>query len=515
MAYYLTYRPQQINDLDNQTVREILYSVLSQEDPPHAYLFTGPKGLGKTSSARLVAKSLNCLTIHGGTRKEKKDSPKNVEPCNTCQMCVSITNGSSMDVLEIDAASNRGIDEIRELRERIRLAPAQARRKVYIIDEVHMLTNEAFNALLKTLEEPPKHAVFILATTEPHKVPETIISRCLHVPFSRATEDELVRSLKRIVKAEKLTVTDTLLKQVASLADGGFRDGTKILEELVSLSKDKHITEDLLEKRYHINSTHSAVFQILTAFGNKDTKSGFEIVSKLSENGTDFTYVLEQVIDGLHRILLEKTGVLQNKEKNSVVSLFSLSDLTGLFVILNKAANDMKYTIIPELPLEIALIEWSVKPERVNTEHVVKDEVIKEKVEELVEEVTVKSLRKQMGNVAKKQFVDPEPKKVEKVEKKDINVNLLAYKSEGDLTDEWIAEFWNAIIHRMKEYNHTLAGVMRGCKVRSFDRKTLIIETKFTFHKERLSDEKTLKALEEVCKSLTGNNIKVLVELSK
>lgn len=511
MAYYLTYRPQRISDLDNENVREVLFSVLSQKDPPHAYLFTGPKGLGKTSSARLVAKSLNCLTLHKDT-ESKKSSEKDVEPCNSCQMCVSITNGSSMDVLEIDAASNRGIDEIRELRDRIRLAPAQARRKVYIIDEVHMLTNEAFNALLKTLEEPPKHAVFILATTEPHKVPDTIISRCLHVPFSQATPSELERSLKRIVKGEGISVSDSVLQQIANLSEGGFRDGAKILEELTSLSKDKKITQEILEKRYHLKSTRSAVSHILTAFGKKDAKSGFEIIQQLVQGGVDFSYVTDQILKSLHDVLLIKSGVKKDTEKESISSLFSLVDLTRLFSLLNKASLDMKYTTIPQLPLEIALATWSQKTEESKTE--LATEEIKEKVEEMIEEVTVKSLRKEIGTMAKKQFTDPDPKKPEKETKKDINVNLLAYKSEGDLTSEWIEEFWQGIIHKMKDYNHTLAGVMRGCRIRSFDRKTLIIETKFAFHKERLSEEKTVKALEDVCKALTGNNIKVLVELS-
>ena len=164
MVFYRKYRPQKIDDLDSAAVRDTLHAVL-QNDVSHAFLFTGPKGLGKTSTARIVAKVVNC-------ERKKKGS---IEPCNECDQCVSITNGTNVDVLEIDAASNRGIDEIRELKEKIRLAPVAAHRKVYIIDEVHMLTTEAFNALLKTLEEPPSHAMFILCTTEAHKVPETIV----------------------------------------------------------------------------------------------------------------------------------------------------------------------------------------------------------------------------------------------------------------------------------------------------------------------------------------------------
>src|SRR5215469_4743338 len=195
MVFYRKYRPQHISDLDSASVRQTLYAVL-QKNIPHAFLFTGPKGLGKTSTARIVAKVVNC-------EKRKKGE---TEPCNICSQCVSIASGTNVDVLEIDAASNRGIDEIRELKEKIRLAPVLAIQKVYIIDEVHMLTTEAFNALLKTLEEPPEHAMFILCTTEAHKVPETIVSRCFQIMFKPATDQEIARSLERVAKGENLKI---------------------------------------------------------------------------------------------------------------------------------------------------------------------------------------------------------------------------------------------------------------------------------------------------------------------
>src|ERR1700722_6921705 len=204
MVFYRKYRPQKIDYLDSAAVRDTLHAVL-QNDVSHAFLFTGPKGLGKTSTARIVAKVVNC------ERRKKGE----VEPCNECDQCVSITNGTNVDVLEIDAASNRGIDEIRELKEKIRLAPVAAKRKVYIIDEVHMLTTEAFNALLKTLEEPPEHAMFILCTTEAHKVPETIISRCFQVQFKPAKDKEIARSLTRIIEGEEINIEKDVLRVIS------------------------------------------------------------------------------------------------------------------------------------------------------------------------------------------------------------------------------------------------------------------------------------------------------------
>src|SRR3989338_5228486 len=190
MVLYRKYRPQRLSELDLEDVREKLAKIVGSSFRPHAYLFSGPKGTGKTSAARIVAKIINCET----------SSNNKGEPCNKCESCVAIREGRYLDVLEIDAASNRGIDEIRDLREKIKLAPVSAKYKVYIIDEVHMLTNDAFNALLKTLEEPPAHAQFILATTEADKLPETIISRTTRINFQKASHGELRQSLDRVIK---------------------------------------------------------------------------------------------------------------------------------------------------------------------------------------------------------------------------------------------------------------------------------------------------------------------------
>lgn len=511
MAYYLTYRPQTIDQLDNQAVRETLISVLRKEDVPHAFLFTGPKGLGKTSSARIVAKAVNCTSRH----KQKGTDSSNVsdvEPCNTCEMCVSITNGSQMDVLEIDAASNRGIDEIRDLREKIRLAPTSATKKVYIIDEVHMLTTEAFNALLKTLEEPPKHAMFILATTEPHKVPETIISRCLHVSFSKATAEELQRSFARIVTGESLDVSDDVLFEIARLSDGGFRDGVKILEELVSLSDGKKITRDILEKKFHTKSIDQGIEKLLTAFTSKDMTLGLQTTKSLSDFGVDFGFVLQVLLQKIHTILLVKTGVQTDDSLKKFADALSFGDISRLFEILSKSVMEMKHTIIAQLPLELAIVEFS----DVHSVESAVQPVTTEKLEKTVEKISVQSLRKEVGKMTRQQLLSSHPaEKVIKVGIAPNNGNLLAFKSDGDVTDEWLEDFWQAIIHKMKDHNHTVAGVMRGCRIKSYDRTALVIETKFAFHKDKLGDDKMIAILEDICKHLTGKTISVSVELVK
>ena len=222
-ALYRVWRSQSFADLVGQEhVTRTLKNALKEKRFSHAYLFSGPRGTGKTSTAKIFAKAVNCL---------EGPAP---EPCNRCEPCRRIAEGSLMDVVEIDAASNRGVDEIRDLRDKVKFAPTEVRYKVYIVDEVHMLTTEAFNALLKTLEEPPDHVIFILATTEPHKLPQTIRSRCQHFPFHRISFREIVRHLHRICDAQSVEVDEAALATIARAADGGMRDALSLLDQVLA-----------------------------------------------------------------------------------------------------------------------------------------------------------------------------------------------------------------------------------------------------------------------------------------
>lgn len=495
MVYYRKYRPQKIDDLDNATVRETLISVLKRSST-HAFLFTGPKGLGKTSTARIIAKAVNCTG-------KKKDE---VEPCNICQQCVSITEGINLDVLEIDAASNRGIDEIRDLKEKIRLSPVSAKMKVYIIDEVHMLTTEAFNALLKTLEEPPSHAIFILCTTEPHKVPATIISRCLHIAFHLATTEELVRSFKRIVTEEKIAIDDEVLNIIAHLADGGFRDGAKILEEIASLANGQKITKEFIESKYQVSSIANHVNSIIDVFVKKDTKVGLEIVNTLVKQGVDMKYFLQQLMEQLHERML---GQISGKQ-HTASSQLSLEEIRVLFELLSKANIDVKYAVLPQLPLELAIIDYTAEGT-----HSASSGQEGAKVKNSGE-VTVSTLRKQVGTIKKIQALygsSAKPGAKNKDEISTTHVELMHAFPNGVATQEWIDVFWRQLVSEMKQYNHTIAGVLRGCTIKSFDKKVLVIQANYKFHKERLDDIKTRDALEKISKLLTGKDIAVKVEL--
>lgn len=482
MVFYRKYRPQTIEELDSKEVRDKLYNVLASPSVSHAYIFTGPKGLGKTSAARIVAKVLNC---------EKKT--KGIEPCNKCDQCISISNGTNMDILEIDGASNRGIDEIRDLREKIKLSAMRARKKVYIIDEVHMLTQEAFNALLKTLEEPPVHVVFILCTTEPHKVPATIISRCLSIQFRKATEEELVRSFERIMRREKLKGEEEALRLIASLSDGSFRDGVKILEEMSLIAQDKKISQELVQNYYSIASLQYKIAQMIKSLEDKDTKSGLKTVAKLVSEGVEMGHFMQGLIETLHNSLLLKAGV----ESIGQNSKLEIPELKRLIELLSEAKGELKYAALPQLPLELVIVEWGIKSVSVDAG-------------------PVKSNPSRQGSHSLHAVGSPSSfatrSSVQKLDETAANIQPKIIQQDISKYSENDA-LWQALIDKVKAYNHSVAGVLRGCSIKSYDAKTLLLQTNFKFHKDKLSEIKTQDLLNKACQEVTKKNVRIEVVL--
>ncbi len=342
--FYLKYRPQTIEEIDNQAIRERIKILLQSKKIPHALLFTGPKGTGKTSTARIVAKVINC---EKNLYNQKSDS---AEPCNRCYSCQSITAGSSIDIMEIDAASTRKIDETRDLINQVKFSSVHSRYKVYIIDEVHMLTTESFNALLKTLEEPPSFTIFILATTESDKLPKTIISRCLKFNFSKAKETEIVRMLTRISKSEKLKIDAQTLKFIAKYSDNSFRDAAKLLEETVINCLTPTIND--VKKILGLKDEHGDLIRLLE---KKDLKLSIEFIENYEKNGGNFKILIEYLLDKLHGVLLKKNRLETDLEEDYN---FSLKEISTLIKLLQKAYNNLKYSPIETLPLEIAMVEY-------------------------------------------------------------------------------------------------------------------------------------------------------------
>lgn len=491
MVYYRKYRPQTIAELDSAALRETLTAVLSRKEFPHAFLLTGPKGLGKTSTARIIAKVVNCEHTDG------------IEPDNTCEQCVSITNGTNMDVLEIDGASNRGIDEIRDLRDKVKLAPSRAKKKVYIIDEVHMLTTEAFNALLKTIEEPPAHVMFIFCTTEPQKIPETILSRCFHIMYPKATTEDIVGALKRVREGEKLTnVADEALREIARMADGGFRDATKILEELVLVAGDKKIDRDFIDSYYKTTNVQVSLEAFLADLYERNTTAALHIVQQLVDQGTDIKWFISQVLTRLNDILLARLGVAGDIAHYVANNRFEITDMQTLVALLSESYQQAKYSPIPQLPLELAVVAWCGGTQETENS--------KQETTAFVEESgkhTMDTLLKKEKNLKVQQILHGTPKKEEKP--KDTTV------SQEEMSDkrEKTAAFMENLIYKVKPLNHSVAGVLRGCGLKRLDDGQVVLETSFKFHKERLEEAKTKDILEQAVKEMTGKNLKVVIEL--
>jgi len=354
-ALYNKWRGQSFNDiLGQEHITATLQNQIRAGRIGHAYLFTGLRGTGKTSTARVMAKAVNCVG--------KTDSP----PCNRCHICASITQGRSLDLIEIDGASNRGIDEIRDLRDKVNFAPSECRYKVYVIDEVHMLTNEAFNALLKTLEEPPPHVIFILCTTEPYRLPDTVLSRCQRFDFHKASVAVLRDKLAMICQQEGIAITSEALDYIARRATGSFRDAESLLDQLAAYGSSE-ITLDMV--RRVLGSVPGAlVTQLIANLLLGDVGAGLQAINQAIDGGAEPRQFLGDILDHLRALILLRVGgrdelsVLgpdELEEMRSIVGTrpVSLALLVRATRLFNEAANGLKTAVRPQLPLELAFVE--------------------------------------------------------------------------------------------------------------------------------------------------------------
>ncbi|MDD4980932.1 MAG: DNA polymerase III subunit gamma/tau [Candidatus Omnitrophica bacterium] len=353
VVFALKWRPNDFDEIIGQNnITATLKNAIQKNRLAHAYLFAGPRGVGKTSTARILAKALNC-----------KNGPT-IKPCGTCPACAEITKGNSLDVIEIDGASNRGIDEIRALRENVKFSPVQGKYKVYIIDEVHQITSEGFNALLKTLEEPPPFVKFIFATTHPHKVIPTILSRCQRLDFRRITVMEIISQLKKIAATEKIDINEKVLFAIAKSSDGSLRDAESILDQLISFSKDKVSLADVVSMLGLVRQ--EALFDITDKIIGKDARGVLELMNEIIDEGKDMGNFLISLIEHFRNLmiagltsgdprLIDLPEDIREKLLEQARS-FSLEEIFNAFNILINTQEMAKRLESSRIPLEISLV---------------------------------------------------------------------------------------------------------------------------------------------------------------
>lgn len=355
LALARKYRPQTFSEVLSQDfITSTLQNAITMGRVAHAYLFTGPRGVGKTSTARIFAKALNCMNQNGAA------------PCGECDNCLEITNGTSLDVIEIDGASNRGVEEIRSLREAVKFVPVKSKYKVIIVDEVHMLTEQAFNALLKTLEEPPEYVIFIFATTDQHKIPVTILSRCQRYEFKKITYEEMNSNLKSILEKENITYEDDALNYIIRNSDGCMRDALSLLDQIIAYGGGKITLEDTsyllgITDAYLSNDIFSAVLK-------EETELLPDLVNQVDEKGIDYKYMTECLIEHCRNMMiygisnkLPRQDMTKNEEEyySSLKQYADKPRLYALFQILTKLINDLKYSDFARYVFEFAVIKAS------------------------------------------------------------------------------------------------------------------------------------------------------------
>ncbi|MHC4269052.1 MAG: DNA polymerase III subunit gamma/tau [Planctomycetota bacterium] len=499
------YRPKSFNDIVGQKhVVTTLVNALQSDRVAHAYLFAGPRGVGKTSMARILSKALNC-------QKETTD-----DPCNKCSTCNSITNGNDVDVLEIDGASNRGIDEIRNIRQNVGYAPAASRYKIYIIDEVHMLTKEAFNAILKTLEEPPEHVKFIFATTSPGRVPDTVQSRCQRFDFKNISVSDISDRLAQICKKENISAEQEVLQSIAKYARGGLRDSESILDQLASFCHEKITLTDV----YDIFGVVSEekLSSLVNSFIQKKPEFSLEIFHEIIESGRDVEGFIDQLLLYIRDLLL--VSVCNNKERDIIENVsadlnllrkqsssFSPETLMYMFQIISEAKTKPGDLLQQKIFLEVLFIKLATM-EELRPLSTVLDKI--EGMKKLFEG-NVEGIGKTVPICDKDPSVQGKPEIKEMLSDNYID---LSKKANPNVS---FTDTWDKVMKEILAMKKTTWALLKNARALNIDDNEAVVEVpkNYLIHKERLEKPEEKRIIDNCLEKVTGKKLRVKFIVSK
>lgn len=519
-ALYRRFRPKVFEDVIGQDqVITILKNQISSSNIAHAYLFTGTRGTGKTSTAKIFARAVNCL------------SAEDANPCNQCEVCEGILTENIMDVIEIDAASNNGVDNVREIRENVKYPPSKGKYKIYIIDEVHMLSTGAFNALLKTLEEPPSYVIFILATTEPHKIPATILSRCQRFDFKPVRINDIMKRLESICEDIGIKTEEEALRLIALNSDGALRDALSILEQCISYTEDTLTYTNVVNILGMVN--YEFIFDLVDKIAEKDTSSVLTLINDILMEGKDAGILMKDIISHFRSILLAKMNVqldelltLPEERQDRLRqqgALFTINQITSFIYNLSDIESKLKYSAQPKTLIEIGIVGLCSK-------------ALDDSLEGLIERVQDLERKLASGNIKvephynKSQISTPQNRsshKTQPIEEKqeykqpessppsvDANESTAEepVHSGAPLNFDAIKESWQQILEELrKEKKAQIQALLMEGNLVKLDKDVLIIGFKdgFGFHREALDKEKTKEYINGIIKRLTGQNVRL------
>ncbi|MDI6822608.1 MAG: DNA polymerase III subunit gamma/tau [Actinomycetota bacterium] len=520
MAYislYRKWRPQTFEEVVGQVhITRTLANAIQQNRVAHAYLFCGPRGTGKTTVAKIVAKAVNCA-----------EGPTPI-PCNNCHICEQITNGSCVDVLEIDAASNRGIDEIRDLREKVHFAPTEGRKKVYIIDEVHMLTLEAFNALLKTLEEPPSHVIFILATTEPHKVLPTILSRCQKFDFRRILVSDMVKHLRRIADAEEIKINEAALPLIAKQAQGSLRDAIGTLDQLSSFTGKNVKMDDVTTLLGLIDL--DLLFEITDIISRRDITDALFFVDRLLESGRDIRQFTKELTEYFRNLFLIQNAHDPDEIINTTPEAFARMqaqvhhfqpfEVVRFMEILSQAHSEMRWNPNARLLLEMALVKTIKLDVDLSLEGLLyRIEELEKRIQDTgykIQNAKLPGVRHQENKGEIGKIKDLKPQQEEVAGASESRTKQPA--AEGrKVSIEKVKRAWPVILERVKKKKIPTYALLLECKPSKVEGEAIILEFSegANFHKNEVEKPPNLAIVQQSLKEILEVDVEILCMLEE